>query len=206
MSDTDYQCGSRDYLKRARQLLDDGNLESLFYAALELRSGIEARLREYLEVAEDISEKRKQGWRIVKLGKDIEKAFKLGDKIVQLIFYADGGKTASIYHTPVRLKLRKQAQQLGDYLHAMKKYRKQDDPWWKSFKSLLDETYNGLDFATKGTLLGPLVVRPDGKSVKIHHELKIDSLADEMMLGMGQSKNNIKMDLNYLEVLPADVK
>jgi hypothetical protein len=45
----DYGISSRDYLARARGELVSGRPERLFYAAFELRAGIEQRLHEYLE-------------------------------------------------------------------------------------------------------------------------------------------------------------
>jgi len=202
MSEQDYRCGSRDYLKRAERLIIDGKSDSLFYAAFELRCGVEARLREYLEVADEISEKRKQGWEIVKLGKDIEKAFKLGDKIFQLIIQKPDGGTFSIYHTPVSSKLQKQAKRLGDYLHAMKLHRKAEDSWWESFQTLLEETSKELMVTTKGTLLGPLLLQSDGKSTKVYYELNIDAVVDEQMSKMGPGTANFSMEVDYLDTLP----
>lgn len=199
-----YRSSSRDYLKRARHLLSRGDCESLFYAAFELRCGIEARMQEYLEIAEEISEKKKQGWKIAELGKNLEKAFKLGGKIVQLTFEnVASGKQCRIYHTPVTAELRKQGQQRGNYLHATKVYRKPDDPWWVSFKTLLDETCEELAIATKGTLLVPPLLRPDGKTFKTHHELEVDSQADEVMREIGRTRENIFMEVEYLDKLPA---
>jgi hypothetical protein len=200
----EYRSASRDYLQRAQNLLRDDNAPSLFYAAFELRCGVEARMREYLEVAEDISEKRKQGWEVVKLGKDIERAFEVGDKIVQLIFHGAGNTEVCIYHTPVSSKLQKQAKQLGDYMHALKVHRKPEDPWWKSFRLLLEETRRGLAIATTGTLLGPLLLGPDRKTTKMHHELEIDPLADELVLKIGKEKGNVKLQVRYLDALPGN--
>ncbi len=199
-----YSSGSRDYLKRARQLLNTGDSESLFYAAFELRCGIEARMQQYLEIADEISEKKKQGWKIAELGKNLEKAFKVGDKIVQLTFEDTAtGKQCRIYHTPVTTELRKQGQQLGNYLHAMKVYRKPDDPWWNSFKSLLNEACEKLAIATKGTLLGPPLLRPDERTFKTHEELEVDVLVDEAMREIICAKRNIKIGVKYFDRLPA---
>jgi hypothetical protein len=204
---TSYRSSSRDYIKRAQQLLKSGNSESLFYAAFELRCGIEARMQEYLEVADDISEKKKQGWKIAELGKNLERAFKLGNKIVQLNFEdAVSSNQCTIYHTPVNSQLRKQGQQLGNYLHAMKGHRKLDDPWWKVFKSLLDETCNGLSIATKGTLLGPPLFQPDGRTVKTHHELEVEPMVDEAMKKIGRVGGHIRLRVEYLADLPPENK
>ncbi len=50
-----YGTHSRGYLARARQRLDEGSFESLFYAAFELRCGIEARLQQYEEALVNIT-------------------------------------------------------------------------------------------------------------------------------------------------------
>jgi hypothetical protein len=204
---TPYRCGSRAYLNRARELLKTESFESLFYAAFELRCGIEARMQECLEVAEDISEKKKKGWKIAHLGKNIQKAFKVGDKIVQLTFQdKTSTKRCTVYYTPVTVKLQKQGQQLGDYLHAIKKFRKADDPWWTSFKTLLEETCEGLTLATKGTLFGPLLLGPDGKTTKLYHEMEIDLLADEMILAISSDGENFYLNIQYLDSFPVNGK
>ncbi len=68
----DYKISSRDYLKRAKKRLDEGSLESLFYASFELRCGVEARMQEYLAAQKDVSKKKKHGWKIPKSAKSLE--------------------------------------------------------------------------------------------------------------------------------------
>ncbi len=70
-----YEISSRDYLRRARECVREDSVSSLFYAALEVRSGIEARMQEYLEVWDHIAKKKKRGWRIVDLGRNVENSF-----------------------------------------------------------------------------------------------------------------------------------
>jgi hypothetical protein len=115
---TEYEISARDYLARMQARLADGDRASLFYAAFELRCGIESRLQQYAEVANDITGKKKIGWRVVKLTADIESVFATGDKVVELAF---PGKR--LFFTPVRKSLRKTAEQMGNYLHAMKTLR-----------------------------------------------------------------------------------
>lgn len=52
------------YLDRARAELASDDPARLFYAAFELRAGIEARLKEYLEHALDVPKKQKREWAI----------------------------------------------------------------------------------------------------------------------------------------------
>ena len=65
----DYETRPRGYLCRARKRLDEGTRESLIYAALELRCGVEGRLREYVAFAEGGMEagQVKLDWQIRKL-------------------------------------------------------------------------------------------------------------------------------------------
>src|SRR5215469_13961894 len=103
-----YDITSREYLQRAMARIAEGSQEALFYAAFELRCGIEARMREYLEVWEHISKQKKNGWQIAKLGQDIESAFKTGDKFVRFAVQEQTSERLAIcfYHTPVTTRLR----------------------------------------------------------------------------------------------------
>ena len=201
MPDANYKCGSRDYLARERKLLDENSQQALFYAAFELRCGIEARLQEYLEVQEHLSEKRKQGWRIAELSKNLKRAFDDGDKIIEIgISDNKSSETATLYYTPVRASLKKNGQQLGNYLHPMKKYKLAGDVWWKHFCELLESTYQELKAATTGTLLGPPLLSPDNKS-KFNIELGHQKKTDEFIMKLAVE---FKMSVKYLEKLPAE--
>ena len=160
-----YQISSRDYLRRARAQLLSSNFDSLFYAALELRSGVEARLSEYVEVQENVSKKLKQGWRIAVLGKGIDRAFKIGDKLARFS-YRDGGSGEELfvlYYTPVSKLLQQNAQKLGKYMHYQKQYRSDNDEWWNTFRSELGHTYKLLCQSCIGTMLGPPLMRNGNK-------------------------------------------
>ena len=78
----EYGLHARDYLARACACLAEGSRAALFYAAFELRCGIEARLQQYLEAQREKTRKIKQGWRIAKLARHVERRFKTGDKVV----------------------------------------------------------------------------------------------------------------------------
>lgn len=135
-----YRVDAHSYLERARERLSEERLESLFYAALELRCGIESRLQEYLEAQKHIAECRRSGWRIPKLGKNIERAFQLGDKIARVTILDSSTKEeiTSLIYTPVTAELQKNGQGLGNLLHALKSPRPSDDPWWKETREVLE--------------------------------------------------------------------
>ena len=159
-----YQVDSKSYLERAYARLTEGAPESLFYAAFELRCGIEQRLREYLEEQEHVENKEKEGWRVARLGRAVDKAFGGNIKIAKLTVY-DSDKTGisrTYYYTPVNSELRSMAGQLGGYLHAPITFHRFDDPYWNDFKNLLASAYKGLEIACFGDLKGPPLLHSSG--------------------------------------------
>ncbi len=82
-------------------------------------------MEEYLEVWDHISKKKKKGWRIANLGRNLEEAFKTGDKIIRwAVHNKDNGELiVCFYYTPVTSELKKAGEKLGNYLHYMKNYR-----------------------------------------------------------------------------------
>ncbi len=147
-----YFVGPESYLARARQRLDEHSTEGLFYAAFELRCGIQARLEEYVDANRDSKRRtRANTWRIAGLGKQVERMFALGNKVAEVA--VEDGPT--LYYTPVSRELKKMGGQLGNYLHAMHAFRGEDDAWWPEMRQLLEDVFAELRRATRGTLLGP---------------------------------------------------
>ncbi|MBL0889389.1 MAG: hypothetical protein IBJ19_02145 [Gemmatimonadaceae bacterium] len=145
------------YLARARLRLAEGTHEGLFYAAFELRCGIESRLREYLRALDNVSEKKRNGWKVAQLASDLEAVFGMGDRYVEIgVLDPDTGRLLrAFYYTPVTGALRQAAERLGDYLHAMKRYRLDADPYWAEMQTFLVQVADDLSVATRGTLMGP---------------------------------------------------
>jgi hypothetical protein len=200
--DTSYGIAARDYLRRAEDRLRESSFESLFYAGFELRCGIEARMQSYLEVWDHIAKKKKQGWRITDLGRNIENAFRTGDSVVRWAVHdrPTGELIVCLYHTPVTKKLRKRGEKLGNYMHSMKRYRPIDDTWWSAFHKELCETAEELRTATVGTLLGPPLMKKGTRQVQMSMELPPGSNADTILKRIiGQ---DLKVDVKYLKVLP----
>jgi hypothetical protein len=160
-----YATSAIDYLQRMKALMDEGSEASLIYAALELRCGVEARLREYIETIDHIPNRQKKEWAVAKLGRSIESAYRTGDKIMifVLVFPEDGVQLRLMY-TPVSKRLRDIASQLGDFLHAPKFDVVENDAWWNQLKALLREAYPLFRIATSGELIGlPLIHRPTNR-------------------------------------------
>jgi len=160
---------SKECLARARTLLDQTQPESLFYAALELRFGVEARMKEYLAAQQHISEAKKEGWRIAKLAKNLESAFRLGDKVVEFTVLDKGTKEPlhTLYYTPVTSGLQKMAKRLGNYLHANSPAQAQNDQWCGDFRNFLESVWAELRKATTGTLLGPPLMHRETRQIRM---------------------------------------
>ena len=134
-----YGTHSRDYLARARQQLDKAPLECLFYAAFELRCGIEARVQQYEEALANIAKIKRAGWRIPEVARNIEKVFWTGDKIarVNVCDATTESVRCSFYYTPVNKNLRAMAGQIGNLLHFPQEYRARENPWWNEITNFL---------------------------------------------------------------------
>src|SRR5947209_18770546 len=134
--DMEHGFKATDYINRAEARLDEARIESLFYAALELRCGIEARLKEYFDAQARTTKKKREGWQISKLAKQVESAFKSPNQVLRLIVFdtETNQVLSTALYTPVTRKLQKLGEQLGDYLHAPEKKRYENDQWLKEFR------------------------------------------------------------------------
>ncbi|MDH3712060.1 MAG: hypothetical protein OER04_19390 [Cyclobacteriaceae bacterium] len=168
-----YEVSSREYLKRAKQCLEKNENQFLYYAAFEIRCGVEARMQEYLKTQQHISKRKQQGWKIATLGKNIENVFKLGQKDAVLRVRDSDTKELLLEarYTPVKAELKKKTQKIGKYLHSAKKQYDSDDEFWKNFRSELEAMIEELERATTGRMLGPLLVHPDKKHIDVKLEL-----------------------------------
>lgn len=155
-----YGIGARDYLERSRQQLELGTSATLFYAAFELRCGIEARMQQYLDDQQQIERRLREGWRIAHLRRGLERAFGPGGERIVAIT-VESGEIASpvslktFFYTPVGRDLQNGAERLGEYLHSMRQPRAPDDSWWKDTRVFIEAIHKGLEQACLGTLIGP---------------------------------------------------
>ncbi|CAK2782332.1 Terminase [Vibrio crassostreae] len=167
-----YGITSRDYLQRAKTLRAKNDIASLFYAVFELRCGIEVRMKEYLDAQRHISEKKKKGWKIAELARNIEDTFRLGEKkaIIQIVDASTQVPILFASYTPVRKKAHKVAQKLGNYMHCAKQYYSDNNPHWDHVRGLVDEGIAELQFSTSGNLLGPPMKHPKTGEVQMSLE------------------------------------
>lgn len=162
--EADYGMHPTHYLDRAGARLAEGTPESLFYAAFELRCGVEARMKQYLQMQSWLYQKQKKGYQIADLSRKIDSAFVIGDNYVRFTLAdTDGNILGVFYYTPVTRRLQKLAQWCGNLLHLQMKYRPPDDQWWFRTRATLTEMAQLLELACKGDLLGVPLKHPKGR-------------------------------------------
>ena len=135
-----YNIPSFCFLERARKqlkLFDEGSSESLFYAALELRVGIEARLFEYIEAslrANNKPPKRIKDYSATKLLKKLSEIDPNAVDPVTLIIAIEGsGQGTALEYTPITKQLASYHGMLGEMLHF--KFFRNNKYWY--YKNML---------------------------------------------------------------------
>ncbi len=111
-------------------------------------------MREYLKHQKNVSEKRKKGWKLAVLAKDIERTFKKGHKEAIFTLTLPSGESIKLTYTPVTPELRSIVEKFGNYLHALKESEMEKDNFWEDFKILIERGLELLDYSVKGSLLG----------------------------------------------------
>lgn len=161
-------------------------------------------MKEYLDVWTHISNKKKRGWKIADMHRNLEQAFRTGDKIVRwsVLDSESGELSICLYHTPVSADLRKDAQLIGNHLHSMKKFRGPGDEWWDKLRADLASTSNRLDSAVAGTLLGPPMMKDGTNEIDMKVEIPPHCNADEIMARMGGKGKEMTIKVAYLDSLP----
>lgn len=143
------------YLARAKELLRSGDKACLFYAALELRCGVEARLKEHAAVAVGISKTQLGHYEIRKLSKTVLDAFGLGDTFLFIFLELVDGRVGQFSYAPVTTQLQTIAARLGDYLHAVPQDKIAADGFWEHLRSQLTEGCGLLEVACSSEVLRP---------------------------------------------------
>jgi hypothetical protein len=199
----DYPVTSRAYLSRALQRLESSRLEDLYYAAFELRCGVEARLQEYLDPHEFIPVKKRRDWHSGNLHMTATKAFQTGDAVQRACVYdSNDAHIVTLYYVPVTTRLKTISEMLGAHLHSAKKYRCESDDYWVTFRALLDEGSKLLADATAGTLLGPIMINEKTGIASMPAELltEREETSHPLMLLRGKS---VRVEITYHDTLNA---
>lgn len=145
------------YLARAQALCKMHDKASLIYAALELRCGVEARLKEHVAVAHGVSKNQVEQWEINKLARTLDEAFGLGDTFLIVFASMSDGRSCQFIYAPVNTRLREIAKRCGDYLHAIRPDRVEMSEFWKELQSMVEEGCTLLELACSSEILRPTI-------------------------------------------------
>ena len=156
---TDFRGTARECLKRAKELRQTGEAGKLFYAALEIRFGIEARLYEYLTAPGESICLQSIPWRLASLKKSVDGLHGAILHPIKVTFFDPTSDNPVICeYTPVTEKLKKIGERIGDYLHYKPQRRQDTAKMEAELGALIDIGTQELAVATRGTFLRP----PDG--------------------------------------------
>ncbi|NYE28547.1 hypothetical protein HDE78_001499 [Rhodanobacter sp. K2T2] len=162
----DYSIDASAHLKRAMSFLLKGGTASLLYASLELRMGTEARQAQYANSWGHIPNRIKRDYATTAVGKGLDRAFRIGDQIVELTYlFTDGSPPISLFYTPVSRELRRVCDLFGNYLHWPKWQAADGNGWEQWTTELLELVITGavhLHLALSGQLLGPAMMETQG--------------------------------------------
>ena len=172
-----YNHDAWSYLERARkhlQLFEAGNPESLFYASLELRLGIESRITYELKALLDARKMPEQKIEDYSLGKLFNKLTNIDKNTIEsfaVVIGTPGGQTTStLQYTPVTKEFLKDWGRLSKLLHYSFFLDKENKEWFlkekifpnkdnmkslMDYREMLDEIAGRLEEASSGDLIIP---------------------------------------------------
>ena len=159
----EYAVRASDYLVRAQheRWIDTSRP---FYAALELRCGVEARLHEYRDAIN--KRQRDNTWQVRLLKRDVESIVDKFEKPVTIHFHApQSGGEFPLKYVPISDELKSIVEHLGDYLHCIAATKLQRPGFWAEFLALIDRGIALLSDAVSGDLLAPPMWQKSGKQV-----------------------------------------
>ncbi|OBS35860.1 hypothetical protein [Pseudomonas syringae] len=196
-----YLRGATNHLSRGKKLFAQGrqNPEYYFYSALELRFGIESRYREYLEHQKNVTAKRKQGWQIAALGRDVEQAFAGCVQEVNIKILSRGFPVLLCKYTPVTPCLSAIGEKLGNYLHAPKADDLRELHQWTDFEQTLSDGFALLEYSCSGNLLGIPMRALGSQQLTINMTVEDDQTA--VVKALLKQGSEILMEVSYAEPL-----
>jgi hypothetical protein len=153
-----YKVRSRDYLSRAKQERNANETIRLFYSALELRAGVEARLHEYRDAIRN--KRRDNTWQVRTLKREIENVVEKRELPVTInVHDSETGKHYPLRYVPVSDELKSIAERLGDYLHCIPSLKVEHSGFVAELQALVDKGIALLSESVSGELLAPLMFK-----------------------------------------------
>lgn len=198
MSRSQFHIHSRAYLGRALSRLSEQTTEGLFYAALELRCGIEARIDEYAAANKYVSLKKAKNWKVVPKFKELERVSSANVKCAYIGLKMPGElENKHLYFTPVSADLTSYVKRLGNCLHAQTA-----PPDAMQLREWMETIAHELRVACSGTLLTPpLMTSEKSPKIEMNVEFRTESEAQEWYAAI-KDFDNINVHVEYLDSPP----
>jgi hypothetical protein len=152
----------------------------------------------------EVARKKRQGWRIPQLAKDLERVFRVGDTVVRVLVKSARGEVL-LFFTPVSARLQRMAGRLNQLLHAQSA-RSDDDRWWEKTRQFLENVAEELQLASTGVLLGPPQIHVRTKEVNLNAVFTDAAEAALVTQVLGAPKTHLTIEVRYLKALPDLVK
>ncbi|MCX7293696.1 hypothetical protein [Janthinobacterium sp.] len=184
------------YIARIKERLSELSPESALYAALELRCAVEGKMKEYLEPLAHIPKSQKKEWSVLKLGKSIDNAFTIKDKIASFtICFENPIVEIELQYRPVSSRLQEIAKRVGDYLHFPNEKEVGREDWIKELQDLVQEGVLWLEFAEGGDLYGMPLINTKTKQTDVRVKLSGDDPHHELLKRMKTGEvHQLKVD------------
>lgn len=172
-----YDSSPRSYESRIQKLLQTGDEASLLYAALELRCGVEARMKEYLDPLDHIPKAHKKEYSVVKLGRTVDNAFQKKDQICLFtILFPDDGEKLTLRYIPVPKRLQDIAARAGDALHFPGEANADDPEWWGRLRTTIEEGWRWFSYVAEGELIGIPLINKKTQQLILRAVLPLDDV------------------------------
>lgn len=143
--------------------------------------------------------KKKQGWQIAALGREVERAFAGCVQEVNIKIFSDGFPLLLCKYTPVTPGLSAIGERLGNYLHAPKSDDLRELHQWDDLERMLWEGFTLLEYSCSGNLLGVPMRAPGGKQLTFN--MTADEDQKSVVKALFEKGSDILMDVSYAEPL-----
>lgn len=190
------------FAERAGRLIASEDPADWFYAALEVRLGVEARLQAYISAARVTDSSIKAGWEIGTLAKGLERAFKAkGTRIVEMLYKQEHQEApfVSLRFVPIPPTLVSASKRLGDYLHYREDRTPYSPKWWKDFREHVRDAQILLLASAQGDLLGPPLWKPEDGQVKLQLEFHKDDNRVSLLESLFKSREALEVSVTYID-------
>jgi len=193
----DFETDSYRFLKNAKEFLATNSTQGLFYAALNLRFGIEFRIRQYASSMQEYLSYKRNIRSTSSLYKSIESAFKINDRIIKLSIAVSHKENVIciLYHTPITSKINKLKGVLGEYLHITEETNTKSTVWLNQFKNYLIETSTELENVLRGKLLAP----PIGNGINMNYVSTDEECNNWIKFYVDKGVKKFLMKIDYVD-------